>query len=180
MNEPLVELPPFELGQQVYVAWSSSYAEHQEPCPICFGNRSVVLILGNGEQLPIECEMCGHGFEGPRGYIMAHGPASGVRRGTVTGLSKHWDKWEIEVEGSHEDLANIFLSESEAEARRVVLHETSDADAARRRFENERDKRKSLTWKAGYHRRCIKQAEHDIAYHQARLAEIPEKKRAAL
>lgn len=58
----------FEIGDWVY---SVDFIKTQDdiPCPICFGNKEVMLTLGDGTEMMLDCDFCGHGLSGPRGVI---------------------------------------------------------------------------------------------------------------
>ena len=173
----VVTAPPFAFGQTVYEPWATPYSEVRIPCPVCFGQRFATVILGNGEQVPVECEMCGLGFEGPRGYVTGYTPQSGVHEVTVTALEERYPgAWQV----NHWEANRFFATREEAEARRTVLEQEA-AEHAQRNFEAQfRMKRKNLTWKVGYHRSCIADLKRKLEWHEARLSAIPPKKVASL
>lgn len=43
------------------------------PCPVCAGKLALVVILGDGEEVGIECDNCGKGYSGPQGHVSACG-----------------------------------------------------------------------------------------------------------
>ena len=166
--------PPFAFGQKVYVAHADSWQQSTVPCPMCAGKLFVTLILGSGEQTPVECDFCGHGYEGPRGVATVHGPASSVREVVVTGMvDEGAGDWRVEGYCVHERLreGNVFATREEAEARAAVLFVEAEAQA-QRNFESQFEhKKKSLTWTVGYHRNQIKSIERQLEWHRAKLAE---------
>ena len=57
---------PFAIGAKVW--WTGTgYAQETVVCPECAGRLAHRLILGNGEEVSIECGYCSSGMEGPRG-----------------------------------------------------------------------------------------------------------------
>jgi len=163
--------PPFEFGQTVYIASANAYTRIEVPCPICFGKRIVRLELGNGEMQPFECEMCGKGFEGPRGVTHGYKATSDVSSGEISGIEVHDDSWRISV--GHETCrledGNVFDNPEAAEARRIILHQEAERQAERN-FESQfKSKAKDGSWTVGYHRREIADLERKLAWHRARL-----------
>ena len=167
------ERPKFNIGDTVYVAWAHGFADNYVPCPICFGKLSVVLILGNGEHQPIECDACGKGYEGPQGVVNERAVKSGKCAAEVKGISASRDDgWQYETDAHwHHDRADVFATEAEAEARREVLH--AEAEAGRvRSFEAQfKGTKRKGAWTAKYHREQIRDLEEKIAWHKKRLAQ---------
>ena len=164
---------PFEIGQDVFTVYATAYSQITVPCPICFGKLFVTLILGNGEHQPIECDMCGKGYEGPQGTTISHAPFSKVSAGVVTGLSCGSRGWTIEVNETRYvlDDALVFLTQEEAEARRVVLHEKVRHEAQIMDERNLTYKKKGHAWKAGYHRAEAAENKRRMEWHLNKLAE---------
>ena len=168
--------PPFVFGQTIYEPWASAHAEERRPCPVCFGNRSVMLILGNGEHVPVECDMCDIGFEGPRAFVTGYSPQSGIRECTVTTLEERYPgKWYV----NHQGADQVFATRDEAEGLRQELHAKAVA-AAENRYTDNTYQRKKLTWKVGYHRREIADATQRLAWHEARLQDLSNPKTEAV
>ena len=160
--------PPFEFGQQVWIATASAYARKEIKCPVCDGKCNVVLILGSGERVPVLCEFCQHGSDEPSGVACAHSPASSIRPATVTGLYRNGDKWEVQC-GSPSAEREVFATEAEAEARRIVLHAEAEEEA-KRNFEGQfKNARGKYSWTVGYHRGCIKRLRRQLEWHESRL-----------
>jgi hypothetical protein len=168
----MIPEPPVTLGQTVFIAWAHAYAQTHVVCPICAGNKSVVLILGSGEHVDVACQGCEHGYEGPRGTVVQYTADSGVRSGAVTGLSYERDDWHIVVGHDHVTVSDdvLFLWAEAAEARRVVLHAAAEAQA-QRNFESQfKTKRKDHGWTVRYHRERIADLRRQLAWHEGKLA----------
>jgi len=160
--------PPFEFGQKVWIARASACSSKIVPCPVCCGHLSIVVILGDGERVPAECEFCRSGIDGPRGTVDAYGPSSEVRPATVTGLGRYGDRWDVHCDGGGPE-REVFATESEAEARRSVLHEEAKKTAQEnfeRRFKNSRGK---YSWTVGYHRSCLQDLRRQVEWHESKL-----------
>lgn len=170
------DLPKFNIGDEVFVAEASAYDRIEVPCPICFGDCFVQLILGNGETETIECSGCGHGYEGPRGVVTRSTASSRVRQGTITGVSRgHFgDGWRYEVGGYGAEVEHIFRTAEEAEAKRAEMFDEAVRQAQENFDAQMQHKKKSHAWSVRYHKDCIKDAERKIAWHTARLARSEE------
>ena len=58
----------YNVGDIVFYA-SNDSREERIPCPVCFGKLQVIVILGNGTEVLVDCGYCGKGYEGPKGYV---------------------------------------------------------------------------------------------------------------
>jgi hypothetical protein len=161
--------PPFQIGESVYVVEANAHGQIEVPCPICFGQLFVTLLLGNGTQEKVECEACGKGCEGPRGVVGAWAPWSKVVPSTVTALEFRGDEWRVGC-GYHSS-REIFRTEEEAEARRKVLHAENETYAERMFENNIRNKKKNHAWTVRYHRECIARLKQEMSYHEKKLCE---------
>jgi len=176
---PPVPAAPVQIGQTVYEASAWSYGDKLVPCPVCYGQLFATLILGNGEQVKVECDGCGIGYNGPRGVVNEPCAGSRVSSFLVGGLAWNWGSWLILDTSNHGRKwgVEVFATEAEAEARRVVLFEEAAKDAENRTFSIHKSKRKSPTWLVRYHREGIKRAERDLAYHTRKLSDAVARQR---
>ncbi len=161
--------PEFNLGQMVYVAWASAYARKMITCPICDGYKSVTLILGSGEHVPVECQGCGLGYDGPQGTISTYEPDSGVREDKITGIAVSGNGYMYSTLNHSPDLCDIFSTMEEAEPRRLVLLGEAQ-EQVRRNFEAQfKQKKKDHGWTVHYHRREIIRLEKTLEWHRTKL-----------
>lgn len=59
---------PFALGVQIW--WTgNNHRETWVECPECAGTKVIEMIKGNGERVSLDCELCGPGYEHPRGRV---------------------------------------------------------------------------------------------------------------
>ena len=58
----------YKVGDKVWYATFGN-REVQVTCPVCYGNKVVIVVLGNGDNVEVECQFCQSGFNPPRGYI---------------------------------------------------------------------------------------------------------------
>lgn len=171
------ERPPVGIGQTIFVAQAWTYGTHIVPCPVCYGQLFVRIILGNGETVTVECDACGKGFSGAQGTVDEPCAGSSVTPKIVEGvlLDGGW-----KILSDHNQFRwgeHAFASEEEAEARRVVLFAQALVDAAESAERQRTYKRKGPTWSVHYHRNCLKKAERDVAYHSAKLSDARARQR---
>jgi hypothetical protein len=163
--------PPYEIGEKVFVVSATPYGQERIPCPICAGKLAVTLILGSGEHQTVECESCR-----AQGTVTRHAPSSSVTEMTVTGISYDQSKWKIACDEFSRDLADIFRDPEAAEARREKRHAEVSETAEDNFVENIGHRKKGHTWSAGYHRKYIKDLQRQLEWHKAKLSEKKEKK----
>lgn len=164
--------PPFEFGQEVWIVYASTHYPVSEPCPICFGNRSVVLTLGSGETVDVMCDFCARGCDPPTGRTTVYRAFSRIERGTVTGLEHEASgDWVVFVGHHREHVSErkVFADQGRAEARRIEMHAESEASAQRSFEQAIGSARRKTTWTAGYHRREIAELERRLAWHREKL-----------
>jgi hypothetical protein len=152
--------------------WHASFNPHRDkrvPCPVCYGKGSVVLILGNNDQVTIECDYCGKGSQtGPRGYDTVY-EATAIaveRRITEVRVKVTTEGEKREYLSANWALApeDIFTTEAEALARAQEKAAAAEAEEVRRGGVSWEYDAKSYAWKAGYHLRQIERSRRDMAY----------------
>jgi hypothetical protein len=158
----------YKIGDQV---WQPRYenVKLEKTCPMCFGKKQVVLILGDDSQCVTECNYCGLGFNGSRGFV---------------------EDWEFIVDARPMAITNVRIVESvdgdkieymsdcyyldpydTKEEALEVAQKMADIEKERREkcsFNSKEDKKKALSWNAGYHVRCANDAKRKLEYHEAR------------
>lgn len=165
----------YNVGDLVY--WAKADIQHiRVKCPVCFGKRVVTLIMGNDEQVVLECDYCGKGCDNAPGYIDEWEWTPGVQEIKI-------DKKIVEEVNGERDIEyryvnyilrhdDIFSTVGEAEERikeKIVIHEQEEAE----RMERIKDvKNKSYAWLVGYHRRQAKEAQKDLEYHSGKVVSM--------
>ena len=168
-----MDKPPFEFGQTIYYAYANSHYSKRVPCDICYGQKEVTLILGNGDECRVGCEACGLGFQQSTGTMTTWGVHSEVIEQVVSDICRHGSDWEFNHHRVSE--GDIFATKEEAEERRKVLHAEAE-EHAKRMYENNRLRSKAKhAWSASYHRNCIRDAERNLAYHRGRFTLIKDR-----
>jgi hypothetical protein len=130
----------------------------------------VVVILGNGDDVETPCSNCGHGFDGPRGFVIEYQITPAASAQVVTGRDiREGDTTEVTYHaagGYVYDQTRVFETETEAMAKSVKVCEKEIQDRATRSEYIKWDKVKSFAWNVGYHLREAKKLREKIDYHE--------------
>lgn len=157
------------IGDEIWVAEFRNQ-EHWEKCPDCIGKKFLTVILGDDSRVTIDCDACSRGCEVSTGHIRIEKKEPKARIVQITGISLEGDKIKYTTPGHYRlEPGDIFDTESEALAKAKEIAKTEGEEKRNRAFEKEYRK-KSWAWNVSFHRRCIRQAEKDLAYHSGRLA----------
>ena len=156
----------YNVGDMVWVA-SFGSQEVKVPCPVCYGNKEVTVILGNSDEVLVQCDYCGKGYEGPKGYITEYQYLAQAEQQTIKEIrvEKTRDSDKYEYIGEHRYYLHeedMFDTEEEAYQRALEKAENYQQKQDNKiKYKNE----KSYTWNAGYHMREAKSKQHDVEYH---------------
>lgn len=149
-----------QVGDQVWLAEIVSEKVY-EPCPICFGKKAVVLILGNGDQVELECKFCAQGWEGPKGMVeVGHRHVEEVSLRTITGVNLRKEHGETAVTywfgsvGYSGD--QVAATRGEALLKATELAKKRDHDERENLTRRKYAESKSYSWNAGFY---LQQAE---------------------
>lgn len=162
-----------EIGQTMYEVRVWSYGKKRVPCPVCYGKLFAVLELGNGERVPVECDACDLGYDGPRGWINEHAAGSSVTPFVVFGILQHGDEWKaLDASGSGRVVGvEVFATVTEAEAQRAALYAEEVKESDKRNIQSRDHLRKKPTWLVRYHREQIRLAERQLKYSTQKLSD---------
>ena len=162
--------PKFNIGDSVFWVYSSTNHGKRVPCEMCFGQKFVTIILGDGSQQPTECGACQAGIDPPSGVQKIWEPIAEVRSGKISGIESDRGTWRYKcgVDNLEED--EIFTEAAQADALRVTRFAEETARAAQFRKDNLVRCKQAQVWSAQYHRRQIKEHEQKIEWHRYRLA----------
>lgn len=160
--------PKFQIGDDVWFAKFEN-TEASIVCPDCGGTKHVTVEMFDGTRHTLNCEGCKVGFEGPRGRLKTWERKPVALPVRVSSVSIEADKIEYRVNGGWiADEDRLFLTKEEAMVR------ADEVAAEATREESERLQRKlkadrTWAWHVHYHRRAVRQAEKDLAYHTSKL-----------
>lgn len=169
----------FKRGDLVYLA-TYDQKQVEVPCPICFGQKTVRVILGDESIVQTPCDFCGLGFEAPRGYVKEYQrepKAEPVIISSVTITEGENREVKYHAERHHLTPENTFADEASALARAAVLKAQADAEDAKRSDWGRRSTTQKLSWSIGYHMREAKENRRSAEYHESRAVILKARKR---
>ena len=157
----------YNVGDKVW--WAKCGTEEvKNTCPVCYGKLAVKLTLGNDEEVIIDCDYCGHGIDRPKGYVIDYEYIAEPTQVSITSVRSETgcqgEKREYNVGHYHLDYKDIFDTLAEASERCAVIVAQKTEDDLKARHVK-KSQYKSYSWNAGYHLRCIKESERQLAYH---------------
>lgn len=173
-DQQQIERPKYEYGQRLFAAsWEST--EERVTCPDCGGGKTIECHLWDGGIHIIDCVGCAAGYEPPRGYLTVHVRRAIARPAEIVSVSQNWDGAGFEYRANtgcgsqycYQE-ADLFLTEAEALAAAEQKAAKADQEERDQIARKEKPGR-SWAWNIHYHRKCIRDAEKQIAYHTAKL-----------
>ena len=140
-----------------------------EVCDICFGKKKVVVILGNDDQVTIDCSACELGFDAPLGRTRDHKWISGAEKKLITEVETRQDisgeKVEYRSDGWCLKPEDVFNTKEEAEARAEIICKDYQYEQDTKAIYLKKDKTKNYAWNAGYHLRNAKKLRQQAEDH---------------
>ena len=167
--------PKYQIGDYVYFVTSSCNYSKQINCPMCDGKCFVTIILGNGEHQEIQCGYCQRGIDPPSGKATTWGPESKIQSGSVSGIEQGYDHFRYKVNYHSLEEHELFDNEDDA---KPIRDEKLKQEIERSKLwfrDNFINAKKKQVWSAGYHKKCIEDAERTIDWHKMRLCMIKDK-----
>ena len=154
--------PIFNLGDLGYVARYGN-TTRKVSCPVCFGGKTILCILGDGENVTIGCSYCAYGYESPIGFVDEWTEDIDISTIII-------DRITLENSGyEYNGQKNVFKTESEARAHGEILKKDHlDYLQNQTQWKKEYEK-KSWSWHIGYFKKQIKDAEEQIKYAKEKL-----------
>ena len=158
----------YKVGDCVWYA-SFGSEEVRVPCPVCYGNKKVLVILGNGDEVEVVCDYCSRGFEGAKGYVTEYQHTAKAEYMTITRrkIEEVFGEEKIEYTSAHFLLTpeRMFDTEQEAlDCAAEMAEKYAQEQAEKPKYKNE----KSYTWNAGYHLRQAQSKYKEAQYHEAK------------
>lgn len=159
----------YNVGDSV---WFARYdmAQVEKLCPVCFGEKNVTLVLGNGDRVSLPCDYCGKGFDDPRGYIKEYEYISKAEHAIITKIQSETDTIGEERKyyfgGRSADVSDLFDSEEEALVRCAEKVKQQETEENTRAYRVKANHLKSYAWNAGYHLWAAKDHRKRAEYHE--------------
>ena len=158
----------YNVGDSV---WFAHYdmMQVEKPCPVCFGEKKVTLILGNGDIVSLPCDYCGKGFDDPRGYIKEYEYISRTEHTIITKVQSETNTTGEERKycfgGRYADIQDLFDTEEEALIRCAEKVEQQKVEESTSAYRLKANHLKSYSWNAGYHLRQASDHRKRAEYH---------------
>ena len=147
------------------IIWYATFEsrETQVPCPVCYGNKTVTVILGNDDHVAVECRYCEVGFQGARGYVIEYVKEPRAEQMTITGrrIEENNGVEEVEYRSDHYCLNSTRIFDTEPEAL-ACAEKMEEVQESRPKYKDE----KSYTWNAGYHMKQAASKLKEAEYHR--------------
>jgi hypothetical protein len=162
----------YNIGDKVYWAVYDR-KDTIKPCPVCFGKKVVIVILGNDEKVETPCNYCEKGFESSTGYVKEYEWVSKVELVGITAkeVKENSEGRFIEYRYGHYclDSKDIFDTPEQAEIRVAEKIKEKEIEENQRYQSIKNNKLMSLSWSIGYHQKRVRDAEKEIKYHSEKV-----------
>ena len=168
--------PLYEIGQIVWVAKTTRKSE-RVLCPVCFGKKVVILELGDGSRIKIDCDNCTQGFNPPTGYVDGDWSWEPNVEGPYTIVSTRVETEEDETDilywtrtsehskvGFNEDKVALTYDTAYALAQTMAVDQQEGELKTKR--EKKEKPHKSYSWHVGHHLRQAALACKEFKHHK--------------
>ena len=157
----------YEMGDKVWYAKRDVVVKTM-PCPECFGQKALTVILGDGSQVSIDCAGCACGCEPPTGYITYLEYIEKVLEVTIDRIEETSTETKYGFSGHRIKETELFMNKEDAKRRALELAEEFNKEEIEKINRKEKHDR-TWSWNVHYHRKCIRGAEKELIYHKAKL-----------
>ena len=166
--------PRFNIGDK---AWEAQYEREEAmiECPDCAGKRAHTIILGNGEQLSIQCSRCGVGYNPSTGMVPKVTYKSKPVEVVIAGMNITADSVEYSGERrpnrswrSYRD-EDLFDNESDATRRAEERCAAAMTDDLERRECRKDGELHDWSFTASYHKRQANDLRRRADIHEAKI-----------
>ncbi len=163
----------FKIGDKVFMA-KYDRVERWIQCPDCLGSAKVKVVLGDGTEIMLECGGCDPGgYEKSNGRIKQYDYEVQILPRIITGVKTRATEIEYELNnfgggyynGTPE---NVFANREDAltfgEQEKIKYESEVNA-----RLLAKTKQHHTWKWNMAYHRRCIKEIERQLEYHNSKV-----------
>lgn len=164
----------FKIGDDVFVV-NGNTREKWIPCPDCNENLGLIVILGNGSQVAIDCDCCKRGLDGPSGKISTYEWGVEILHAKITGIEINAKYGKEEISYKTDKRYNtdyIFSKREDAETASKEIQDRHNAKEEDKLLNQKEWKHRAKTWAwhVRYHRQGLADARKQVEYHTQRLA----------
>jgi hypothetical protein len=163
-------MPKYKVGDLLWKAINFPYVQVTVPCPVCFGKTKVTVILGNGDEVSIDCNYCGQ-IDHPTGYVTERKAITSADQFFVDSINVtytvHGEECEYRSTGSQiTKEKDLFYTEEEALAKAEELRVDLELQKNQRVEYLKHHAYKSFSWNAGYWMKKAKQSREEAEYYE--------------
>lgn len=167
----------FNIGDTAW--WAKyEYTSVNKTCPVCFGNRCVVVILGDNTQVQAECDYCNREFNS-YGYIVEHEYITKTEEIKITGKEVSETSVGKEITYRHENYifrdSDIYKTKEAAEKRAIEKKEKAEKEKLERLERGKNSHFKKYSWHVGYYQKKKRDALKDIEFCDRKIVYLKEK-----
>ena len=167
---------PFEVGATLWWCGAAPTSETIQ-CPDCAGKRQHLVILGNGEEVYLDCATCGH-CRDSTGYIDRTVYKFMPELYTTIDVDIHGKDVYYKSVDNNVNAKALFATEAECAVDCGRRQKQSEANSEEQIIRNIKSKRRGLAWSVHYWARQIKDREREVVAAKKRYRISKEKKRA--
>jgi hypothetical protein len=173
--------PKFKIDDLVYIP-SFDVEENNIVCLECYGKKYLTVILGNGEQVTIDCVACASGFDNPTGYVKVYDHIPKVKSASIVGIniSKDNVSYNISLDSSNSkgdfysyttvaEENELFSIREMAEIESIKMSADWKTKEEIRLLNNKEHNKRDWSWHVHYYRSKIREAEKDLIRYKAKL-----------
>lgn len=159
----------YKVGKEVWVARIHWNGEHIL-CPVCFGNKGVKVILGNGNTEYVSCSICTVGFNPPSGTIKDFRYVARPEKMVITKVvaisNENGKVYEYRSGYCTLEPNDIFLCKEEAEEKCKELIREAENEEINRMIHRKEKGKSDMVYSIGYHRKEITKLKKQITIHE--------------
>jgi hypothetical protein len=166
--------PKYDFDQKVWYAGTKS-TPIIDPCPVCYGDKFVTVVLGNNEVYQVECGYCRRGYMEPSGTVQErYEYVADVHAIHIVGMDASIgedDNRYYDGVGNVRRLyyeRDLYLTEEEAlkaAQEKIELYTKSEYEKL---WGKERAD-KSYSWHVGHYMNELRKSNRDIEFYQKKI-----------
>jgi hypothetical protein len=163
----------YNVGDEVWLA-EYDLESVKKTCPICFGQKQVILILGNDDKVILPCDYCGKGFNEPTGVITEYEYVAKATLIVITKIQSETNELgeqrKYYFNAHYAAIEDLFNSKEAALARCAEKIKRQELEDTTKAYRIKANHLKSYSWNAGYHLREALHHEKQAGYHKQKAA----------
>jgi len=161
-----------KIGDVLWLA-TTGQREKIKPCPVCYGKKEVMLILGNGDEVITPCAYCSLGFNPPTGHVHEWEYVVEPKLIVIDSIRKEETATGTKIELYYDrcyatDISKIFKTREDAEIKCAELVKEREIEQNTKAEYLKSNQAKSYSWNVGYYMRNVRDMEKKIEWYKDR------------